>query len=312
MAVSARDVQAIEAAKLYYVDEMSQARIAELLEVSRPTVSKLIQHARDAGFVTINITDPREAEGELVAALRDRYSLDEVVIAATPVDDDHGVLSYLGHRGAEVVASLVADGDLVGVGWGNTIHELSRHLPSRQLRGVEVIQLKGGLTYSGKDTKDVEIIENFCRAFGAYGRYLPLPVIFDSVDVKTIVENERHIRQSLQLGATSRIAVFTIGGVDSSSTLFNLGYLTEAERQRLQANAVGDILSRYFDSEGRVADEELDARTLAIPLEDLKRIDHRVLVAGGPAKTEAIRTALTVGYANHLVTDHHTARRLVD
>jgi deoxyribonucleoside regulator len=43
--MDAREQQALDAAKLYYVRGLSQDEVAQQLGVSRPTVSKLIQTA---------------------------------------------------------------------------------------------------------------------------------------------------------------------------------------------------------------------------------------------------------------------------
>lgn len=57
--LSAKEVQALDAAKLYYAG-LSQQEVAQRLHVSRPTVSKLLAYARRRGFVRIEIYDPRE------------------------------------------------------------------------------------------------------------------------------------------------------------------------------------------------------------------------------------------------------------
>lgn len=51
---------AISAAKLYYQSGFSQADIAKELQLSRPSVSRLLQYAKDMGFVRIEIFDPIE------------------------------------------------------------------------------------------------------------------------------------------------------------------------------------------------------------------------------------------------------------
>lgn len=51
---------AISAAKLYYQSGFSQAEIAKELQLSRPSVSRLLQYAKDMGFVRIEIFDPIE------------------------------------------------------------------------------------------------------------------------------------------------------------------------------------------------------------------------------------------------------------
>lgn len=302
-----RDAQAIDAAKMYFQGGLSQGDVANLLGVSRPTVSKLVQHAKDRGFVSIEIHDPRETSSELADALRERFGLAEVRLAHHHVAAAEATRE-LGRLGALLLADLVADGDLVGVTWGETMYALARHLPHTRRRGVEIVQLKGGLSLTNRQTNDYETINLFCTAFDAFARTLPLPVIFDNAEVKRIVEQERHIQRVLELGREAEIAVFTVGGISPDAMLFNLGYLREEEKAALLERAAGDICSRFYDESGQVALPEVDARTVAISLEDLRAKRTRLLVAGGAGKTRALAVALRAGYATHLVTDVATAR----
>ena len=55
-----RDEQSLQVAKLYHRGGMSQGEVAVEMGLSRPTVAKLLQHAKARGFVTVEIHDPRE------------------------------------------------------------------------------------------------------------------------------------------------------------------------------------------------------------------------------------------------------------
>lgn len=43
----------VQAARLYYEDGLTQAQVAAKIGVSRPQVSKMLAHAREAGIVHI-------------------------------------------------------------------------------------------------------------------------------------------------------------------------------------------------------------------------------------------------------------------
>lgn len=305
-----RDEQALDAAKLYYRDGLSQGEVADRLGVSRPTVSKLVQHAKDRGFVAIEIHDPRETGSALADRLAMRFGLAEVRLAHT-APTGPALTRELGRLGAQLLTDEVDDGDLVGVTWGETMYAVARALTPQPRHGVEFVQLKGGLSLTPRSTNDFETITSFCRAFDAHARMLPLPVIFDSAEVKRIVEGERHIRHILELGREAPTAIFTVGGISPQAMLFNLGHLTEEERDALAARAVGDMCSRFFDAEGEIALPELDERTVGISLPDLRAKRTRILVAGGPAKIRPLEVALRSGYATHLVTDASTAARIL-
>lgn len=306
-----RDIRAIEAARLYYVGGLTQAQVAKDMGVSRPTASKLIQRARDADFVTITINDPRERQDRLEADIRELYKLDSVRVASVDGDTPE-LLDALGRVGAEVVEELVRDGTMLGVTWGNTLWSIARHLHRRDVRGVEVIQLKGGLSFTSWEANDMETMNLFCRAFNAYGRYLHLPIVFDTAEVKDLVESEQHLRRILDMGKQAELAVFTVGSVKPDSLLLSAGYLKREERSFLHAHAKGDICSRFFGEDGMTCLPSLDDRTVGISLADLKAKPTRVLVAGGANKLDGLEAALLHGYATHLVTDRFSARALVE
>ncbi|MBV7303119.1 sugar-binding transcriptional regulator [Corynebacterium sp. TAE3-ERU2] len=308
--MDARDEQALRAAKLYYESEMSQAEVAAEMGISRPTVAKLLQYARERGYVVIQILDPREERGHVAETLVERfgqYGLKEVRVVHTARESSEEILKELGRMGALVLQEHVDDGHLVGVSWGNTMYAVARALSDTPRQGVEIVQLKGGLSYSERSSNDIETINLFCRAFGAYARTLPLPVIFDNAETKAVVEQDRLISHTLELGAHTDVAIFTVGAVHRDSLPLSMGYLSEREIQQLERDAVGDACSRFFTSEGAIAAPSVDERTVGISLSDLSSRPVRILVAGGLSKTAAIAAALRMGLATHLVIDHQTA-----
>lgn len=309
--MDSRDVQALTAVKLYYGERLTQSEVANELGVSRPTVSKLLNLGRERGYVRIEIHDPREEATETTALVRDHYDLTEVRLAQPARAGNSVLLRELGRVGAELLDDLVVDGTLLGVSWGRTMFSISTQLQPKDVDGVEIVQLKGGMSHSDQSTNDIRTIGGFCHAFHAYARTLPLPVIFDSVETKRIVEQDRFISGVLALGRAVDIAVFTVGAVSPDSLALNLGQLTQEEKDLLVERAVGDACSRFYREDGGVALPEVDARTVGINLSDLRRIPTRVLVAGGANKARAIDVALRSGLATHLVIDDATAERLL-
>ncbi|MBD3689658.1 sugar-binding transcriptional regulator [Nanchangia anserum] len=305
-----RDEQALDAVKLYFDKGLSQADVARELGVSRPTASKLISYGKRRGYVSIQINDPREARSELAHIIRARYHLDDVRVAHAPREARGDVLRELGTVGAGLLTSLVHDGDSIGISWGDTMYALARELTEYSVRDVQIVQLKGGHSHSQRSTHDWETMRLFAAAFGASTLPLPLPIIFDNVQTKQVVEEDRHIASVLEAGRSCDIAVFTVGDVSRGSLPLNLGYLSEDELTELRSRAVGDVCSRFFTKDGEIAVPSIDERTIGITIEDLTRCPTRLLVAGGPTKVNALRVALSRGIATHLVTDERTAAHL--
>nr|WP_066259765.1 sugar-binding transcriptional regulator [Neobacillus drentensis] len=302
----------IEAAKLYYLLDYNQNEIAKELGVSRPTVSRLLQQAKSDGIVQISILDPTEDVDNLATELEQKFNLKKVIVASIPQYEDHFIKNYLGEKAALYLDEIVKDDDIIGVTWGTTLYHVAVELKQKLVKGVKVVQLKGGVSHSETNTYASEILYLFGKAFHTTPHNLPLPAIVDHVVVKQAMEADRHIRKILELGSQSNIALFTIGPIKTDSLLFQLGYFTDSDIESLSGKAVGDICSRFFNESGEVCNESLNERTLGVNLNDLKKKDHSILVAGGPNKIEGIYGALKGGYANVLVTDQYTAQFLLD
>ena len=306
-----RDKLSINVAKLYYRSEYSQQRIAEELGISRPSVSRLLQYAKDKGYVKIQIMDPVEDMSNMEQMLVEKYHLHEVRIASSTINDENEIKKYIGIKAAEYLDSIVQDGDIIGVGWGTTLYDMSCSLLPRVLKGSQIVQLEGGVTHSKWRNYAKDILENFSNNYSTIAQYLPLPVVFGSREVKEMVDQDRHIKRVLEMGSHANFAVFGVGTVRPNALFFRLGYTDQEEQIRIQQIAVGDICSRFFDADGRICNKELDARTVGITLDELRNKEHSIMIAGGEAKVPAIRAALKGHYANVFITDQFTAKELL-
>ncbi|MDT3994781.1 sugar-binding transcriptional regulator [Mammaliicoccus sp. H-M34] len=307
-----KNKDSIKIAKLYYQEGMSQEAIAKKMNISRPTVSRLLNHAKDHGFVTVKIDDPYEDAESLASLIKSKYNLKDCIVQHASYNDYLNIQSAIGKRTAEYLTQIVKSGDKIGISWGKTMYQVSQYLEQSHLKDIGIIQLKGGISFSHVDTRSHQILERFAQAYNATPRDLPLPVIFDVKEVKDMVEKDRHIKSILEQGRQVDIAIFTVGTVRDSSLLFKLGFLNEEEKTRLKKSAVGDICSRFYNNTGEVADEAINNRTIGIGLDALKEIENTVLVAGGEHKIESIRGALEGQLSNILITDQYTAQALID
>jgi deoxyribonucleoside regulator len=305
-------LKVIEAAKLYYLLDYNQNDIAKELGVSRPTVSRFLQIAKQEGIVDIKIMDPTEDVENLSAQLEQKFGLKKAIVTHIPQYEDSVIKTYLGEKAAAFLNEVVEHDDIIGVTWGTTLYHVALELKQKPCKNVNVVQLKGGVSHSETNTYANEILYLFGKAFNSAPHHLPLPAIVDHVVVKQAMEADRHIKKILEMGKQSSIAVYTIGPIKSESLLFQLGYFTEEDLEVIYSKAVGDICSRFFDKDGNVCSENLNARTLGIELEELKKKKYSILVAGGAHKIEGIHGALKGKYTNVLVTDQFTAKFLLD
>jgi DNA-binding transcriptional regulator LsrR (DeoR family) len=110
------------------------------------------------------------------------------------------------------------------------------------------------------------------------------------------------------------LALVGIGSVDPSQLLALSGNVFSPEEldQLRQQGAVGDVCLRFFDVNGNPIENALDNRVIGMQLEQLRKVERSVGIAGGKRKFEAIRGALRGKLINVLITDRRTAERLIE
>ncbi len=307
-----KDKLAINVAKLYYRSDYSQQKIAQELGVSRPSISRLLQYAKDKGYVNIQIVDPVEDMSHMEQRLKDKLHLKDVTIASSTINDEEEIKKYIGITAARYLDSIIKDGDIIGVGWGTTLYNMSQALVPKAIKGSQVVQLEGGVSHSEWNNYAREILESFAANFDTVAQYMPLPVIFDTKETKELVDKDRYIKRVLELGRHANIAIFSVGTVRPNALFFRLGYTGIEEQEKIQKSSVGDICSRFFDVEGRICNRDLDDRTVGITLNELRDKEFSIMISGGEAKINAIRAALKGRYANVLITDQFTGKALLE
>jgi deoxyribonucleoside regulator len=302
----------VEAAKLYYQLDYSQQEIAKKLEVSRPTVSRLLKQAKDLGIVDIRINNPLETGEILTEQLKVKFNLKDALVVSVPEYENEVVKHFLGEAAANYLFQIVEEFDVIATSWGTTMYEVAKKLKHKNCNETTIVQLNGGVSHSETKTYASEIIHLFGEAFNTQTFLLPLPAIVDHIVVKQAIEADRHINKILEKGRNANIAVFSVGIPAVDSVLLQAEYFTRDDRQLIQSKAVGEICSRFFDRNGSICIESLNNRTIGIELSDLAKKQKSILVAGGPKKLDAIYGALKGKYANILITDDQTAELLLD
>lgn len=174
-----------------------------------------------------------------------------------------------------------------------------------------MVYLKGTVANSTHNNYVVEVTKCFNKCYHTQAQILPLPLIFENKQIKEMVIKDKFINEILDTGKRTSVALFTVETTEQDATLFELGYFNDQQIKTLQEKAAGDLVSRFIDERGKIVDDQLNDRTVAIALDDLKQARESVLIAGGMNKLKAIKAALAGKYANVLVTDSLVAQHLL-
>ena len=301
----------IRAAWIYYIEGRTQNEVAQQLGVNRVAVTRLLSEARRRGEVAIQVTSDLAELVEIERELEARFALRRAIVApwTDPEGDPTRVIAAAAGR---FLSQAVGSDMTVGVGWGRTLHATLGFLEGRNLRNMRVISLLGGIA-EAKRFNPAEFAWQFAELFDAEGFLVPAPALVDSAQTRHALLEHCGLDQVFQMAEGSDIAILSCGGIDSLTTSYRLGHVSEAERQsRIAAGAVGDILYNFIDREGRLVAHPVNDRCMAISLERLRRIRERVLISGGLAKTAIILATFRTLAPTTLVTDEQTALRLLE
>lgn len=303
----------IKILKSHYELGMSQVEIAEKENISKSKVNRIIKKALLDGYIKLTINYPISSVQELEDEFKKIFGLKKAFFAPVIVDDEKLITKDVSRALGIALKNIVADDDIIGISWGNTMNSVASCLPEMNKNGVKVVQLNGGVSRNIRPTRAMDIIDQFSDAFNGVSYILPLPTIVDSSSMVEVLKKDSQINHVFNLIEKSRIAIFSIGCLSFDSVLYSAQYFKEEEYIQLQKNgAVGDVCSRYYDVDGKVIDQTLDDRTVGISLKALKQKDYSIGVVVGEAKAKAILGALNGGYINTLFSDENTARKVLE
>lgn len=308
-----REFLMVQVAKRYYELDMTMGDLAEELGLTRWQARRLLTEARETGIVRIEIIPRAPRSPDLESRLQRRYGLKEAVVVPRQADGDEGLqFDAVAKAAARLVAGL-GKVPLVGVSWGRTMSAVASHLPPLWNEGCEVVLLNGAMNIRSPATRTNNTAELFARAAGGSATLLPVPAILGSAATRRALVEDPTIARVLDLGRRAPVICFGMGAMVPDSVLVQSGFVTEADQRALVARgAVGDILSRYIDAEGRIVDPEIDARTIGLELSDCGNREFSIGVAAGRGKQRIALACLRAGYINVLVTDEQTALHLLD
>jgi DNA-binding transcriptional regulator LsrR (DeoR family) len=301
------------AARLYYEDGKTQEEIAGHLGVSRPKVSRMLQQAREEGVVQITILDPFATDTKLAAALCKATGLDRAVVVPGAVADPALARRRLGRVAGRCLAGLLQPGDVLGVGWGRTLHEVAATLDAPPCAGLMAVPLLGGFGQIAPSFQVQELTRRIAQALGGGWRQLYAPAIVEDGAARRPLLDSPDVQAIVSEWGRLKVALVGIGNALADGELQSLfaAYLNEATLARLRAaHAVGDVCMRFYDGAGRPLADGLRG-VIGIELEQLRQVPRVIAVAGGAGKAEAILGALRGGYVDVLVTDEAAAREML-
>jgi DNA-binding transcriptional regulator LsrR (DeoR family) len=302
----------IETARMYFLDGRSQDDIARAIGTSRSNVSRMLSAARAQGVIEIRVHDQAARAVELEQALRERFGLAPVRVAAFQPGTDFPTAA--GELAACWLNESLRDGVVLGLSWGTSLQAMVAAVAVTQPRNIEVVPLVGGLKTAESLVAGQELVRELAGRLGATYRYLHAPALLRSKAARDALLVEPAIAEALARAGGADLAVVGIGtvGAGSSREIVDELGLSVAERAAfLAAKPVGDTCCRFFDAAGRPVAGAVHDRVIAVDLERLAAIPTVVGVVTGVEKASGVLGAIRGGIVHGLVTDSALALALL-
>ena len=302
-------VLAARVARQFYLEGVSKVDIADQLGISRFRVARLLDSAREAGMVRIEIGLPGgNLDAGLSAELCSAFGLRHAFVFNFPDEDEEALRHRLGEAAGQALMDLITPGDVLGMSWSRTLSGLAASLT--QLPPCPIVQLTGAVPPpDGRDLLD--LVRGVARVGGGPAHVFYAPMILDDAQTAAAIRRQGDIADAFALLPSVTIAVVALGAwAPGLSTIYDA--ITPDERDALAALGVrAELAGVFVGADGRPVPTPLDSRMIVTPGPVLERIPFVLSVAYGVAKSPAVCAAIRGRLVHGLVTHASLARAML-
>lgn len=295
-----------EAAVLYYEKKQTQQEIANALNLSRQTVSKLLNDAIKENIVEIKINNPKSTCLDIEKEICKKFGIHECKVCS--VSNSNNSLRYLETVKLAVhhILPMLQKGDMkIALSWGRTVQEFINSLPDIKTTGNVVYPLFGATEDQNSYFSSNELSRRMADKINADFKCALFPYLLENNEDYEALKNMSFYKKMKELWKSADIAIVGIGNTD----IYNVFGKTFGYNQNHQ-NIVGDIATHFFYENGKV--KKLYENTLCAEASDIKNAKITVAIASGDDKAIAISGALKTQLIDVLITDEYTAKQILN
>lgn len=302
-------------ASQYYGQKLKQAEIAEQLDLSQATVSRLLKRAIEENIVRISVSIPLGCHPVLETEVAAKYNLKEVIVVDAAKHETE-LLHNLGAAAAFYLESTIRDGETIGISsWSETLLATASAMqPLSRAVKAHVVQILGGVGNPTAEYHASQLTRRLANLVNGDATVLSAPGVVGSSETRDVLLADPFVNEAIAAFDRISLVLVGIGSIEPSRLLASSGNVFAEEELSMlrERGAVGDICLRFFDQDGTEVDTPLSKRVIGMSLEQLKQVKRTVGVAGGERKWQAVRGALRGGWIHVLITDQLTAKRLIE
>lgn len=314
---SSRESLLCEVANLYYNKGLTQAEIAKAMYISRSSISRLLQEARDCGLVEIRIAPQSERCYYLEGLLCKHFGIKEAYIYDYSSAEASQVFNSLCSNAANYLSTHMDNCSVFGISRGSVVDRIFDNLKPQSMARPELklVQMHGCESSSVFSHSSESLMRRMLNIYGGTAYYLNAPMYVKSEALKEQLESEPSISPTLDLIEKVDMAITGIGSLSGNwhETSFLSQYIDERTISELIANGcVGHIFGQFFDINGSPVDHDINRRRIGINFDCIPRIPRVISVVYGADRAQAVLGAMRGHLTNIVFMDKLCAERILE
>jgi DNA-binding transcriptional regulator LsrR (DeoR family) len=294
----------------YYIEGMTQERIAKCLNLSRQLVNRILRACLEYEIVKISIQNLDKSNLELENRIKKKFGLLDIRVVDNVKEENF--FKDIGVAAGEYLSSVIADGEIIGLTRGRTLSALAEYMPPIAKKNLTVVQLLGSRDHKEQHTAINQIVHNFSNKLNARQVLLFAPIAVQSAELKRRIYEETAFIDAYKSIQSCTMVVTGIGTGESLDIMAKQMGTQGSKLIELSGNQIltAEVATYFIDQHGKDIPSLYRNRIIAAALDDFLKIPVRIGIAGLPVKAKAIHAALLGKYINILIIDKNTAKIL--
>lgn len=297
----------LEVCRRFHLDGWTKSAVADHFGLSRFQVARMLERARDRGWVRIEVDAPAWVDAELGDRVRDLLGLRHAVVVRA---ESPGAMTRteMASATARLVESVLTPDDVLGLAWSRTIAAAIERM--QLVPRIPVVQLTGALPRPDEESS-VELVRRFAGTSGGPAYVFYAPTILSDQRAAESMRRQPEVAGAMNQLRTVTVALVAVGAwAPGASTLYD--GMTPADRADVvMFEVLGEISGIFIGPDGALPRPPISGRLLCPSAAKLAAVPHVIAAVPGEHGAAVVRSAVASGVVDSVLISQSTAHDLL-
>ncbi len=300
----------VHIAQDYYYNHLSISEVARKYQTSRYLITKYLQRALKNNVVTIQIHSPYARNFQLETKFKYLFKIPHIAILRTNNETNStetNIVEYASQR----LQLLIDQSHIIGVTWGNTLHEVIDHFNNELQEDLVFTQFMGENMKYNSQAGTTRMVENAASHFEAKYITLPAPLYIVNDKIRKLLPQEPAFKQVMSTASKMDLIFCGIGTVSSIDSIPTWHKFKKKIFPGVKTDQIaGMLFGRPYDINGNFLLPKKDT-VMGITLNQILSTSRRFGVIKSKFKTYSALGALRGKLLTDIVMDEGIAQRIL-